>query len=767
MKQILHNFKSNSSYQIRVLLVTGLFLMFTSFASAQTTAIPDPNFEQALLDYLPTPIDSDGVVNGQAVITNINAVTSLNLQNKNISNLTGIEAFTALQSLELKNNLLSGSLNLSMLTALTYLEVWQNQLTSLSVDPIGLTYLDCDENQFTSLDVSAMTSLVTFYFSKNNLLTTVDVSGLTNLDTFICQFDPLLSIVDVRGAKLSQFFYCDLSPKLSSILVTTVNPNPSVWKKDSGATYCTSLTTWNGAWSPITPTASSAAIIEANYSVADNITAGTLTIKNNAAVTIPTNFNVNLNGSLTVEPGSTFTLSNNANLVQTNINSTNSGAINVNRNGSSLFRLDYTLWSSPVSGTQTLGGFSPLTTTGRFYTYNSGTNQYNVAAPSTILSPTAPFSQARSYLIRMPNEGSANYNAGTETLSYNGVFIGTPNNGTVSVTGLTPDTYNAVGNPYPSTLDAALFLSGNNTDGVLYFWRKTNGIVNTNSAYATWTTFGAAGSINAPNNIAPDGTIAVGQGFIVKNVTVNTLNFTNAMRTSSNSALFFKTSKLAVKSRVWLNLTNASGVFSQALVGFVDGATIGVDNGIDAKYINDSPIALTSNINSEEYTIQGRPAFNASDVIALNFKTDVAGDYTIAIDHVDGLFSGSQDIYLVDSKTGTETNLKTSSYTFTAAAVVDNTRFSLKFQKTLSLDAQAFNDNSVIVYKNGGVIYVNSGAKMMNNVKVFDIQGRVVAERNNVKANTTSIQNLKASNQVLIVKVTTDDNQVISKKVEN
>ena len=56
---------------------------------------------------------------------------------------------------------------------------------------------------------------------------------------------------------------------------------------------------------------------------------------------------------------------------------------------------------------------------------------------------------------------------------------------------------------------------------------------------------------------------------------------------------------------------------------------------------------------------------------------------------------------------------------------------------------------------------------MMNNIKVFDIQGRLIAERNNVKANTTSIQNLKARNQVLIVQVTNEDNQVISKKVEN
>ena len=54
-----------------------------------------------------------------------------------------------------------------------------------------------------------------------------------------------------------------------------------------------------------------------------------------------------------------------------------------------------------------------------------------------------------------------------------------------------------------------------------------------------------------------------------------------------------------------------------------------------------------------------------------------------------------------------------------------------------------------------------------NEIKIFDIQGRLVAELDNVKPNTISIQNLKASNQVLIVKVSTDNNQVIMKKVEN
>jgi hypothetical protein len=530
-------------------------------------------------------------------------------------------------------------------------------------------------------------------------------------------------------------------------------------------------TVYNSGWSQGAPNATRDASIEGNYSFATDLAAKTLTVSNNAVVTIPSGNDVTVTDAVTVNAPATFTLSNDANLVQVN-NVANTGAITVNRNSNPLFRLDYTLWSSPVTG-QNLLAFSPATIATRFYTYDYalglGTGLYTaVASPST-----TPFTTGTGYLIRMPDADPAtDYNSGTGTLAYPGVFTGTANNGTVTLGNPVPlatGEFYAVGNPYPSTISASAFLLGNpNAGGTLYFWRKTNGTPNTSSSYATWTTVGGvAGSNVAPNNVQPDGTIAVGQGFIVNTATATTLNFTNAMRTSSNSALFFKTKRIAEKSRVWLNLTNTTGAFSQALVGFVDGATNGFDNGVDGKYINDSPIALTSNINNEEFSIQGRPAFVPSDVVELNFKTDVAGDFNIAIDHVDGLFSGNQDIYLVDSKTGTETNLKTSSYTFTAAAEVDNTRFSLKFQKTLSLDAQAFNDNSVIVYKNGGVIYVNSGAKMMNNIKVFDIQGRLVAERNNVKANTTSIQNLKASNQVLIVKVTTDDNQVISKKVEN
>lgn len=754
MKQILHNFKSNSIYKIRVVLVTGFFSMVTSFSTAQTTAIPDPIFEQKLINLL---IDPGPTPNGSVPTANISAVTSLNLTNADnannsvkISDLTGIEAFTSLTELRVKNNLIT-SINVSGLTSLTLLEVWLNNLTSLNVTAnTSLTYLDCDQNQITSLNVSPLINLVTF-FCNTNLLTTLDI----------------------RGLPLTANFQCSVNPRLSCILVGSI-PVPNYYLKDATATYCT-LTTWNGAWTPAVPSATSAAVIESSYSAAADITACSLTIKNNAAVTIPSNFNVNVNGALTVTTGSTFTLSNNANLVQTSPFSINTGAITVNRNGSPLKRLDYTLWSSPVAS-QNLLAFSPLTTTTRFNIFDTTYTIGGVnGAFSAIANPAiTPFSVGTGYLIRMPNtDPLSGYDAGTSDLAYAGVFTGIPNNGDVPVTlidgGSAVLRYNLVGNPYPSPISLSNFATENTSaiESNIYFWRKTNGL---GTAYCTWVPGGLTGTFTTNGNsqsVNPLGVLQTGQGFFVQaKAGQTTVTFRNTQRVANNANQFFKTSKIVLDSRIWLNVTNADGDFSQMALTYSSKGTAGVDI-YDARYINDSPFAFTSIINNQEYTIQGRPAFDPSDVVALNFKTAKVGDYTIAIDRVDGLFSGSQDIYLVDSKTGTETNLKISSYTFTAAAVVDNARFSLKFQKTLSLDAQAFNDNSVIVYKNGGVIYVNSGAKTMNNIKVFDIQGRLIAEQKSVKANTTSIQNLKASNQVLIVKVTTDDNKVISKKVEN
>lgn len=144
----------------------------SNYVNAQTTAIPDANFEQALID-----LGHDtGVPDGTVPTANINSVTALDVSSKSISDLTGIEDFTALTYLDCNNNQLTG-LDVSQNTNLTYLDSDNNNgIGALNVTQnTQLIHLQCTFNQLTTLDVSQNTSL-TYLYCGFNSLTVLDVS---------------------------------------------------------------------------------------------------------------------------------------------------------------------------------------------------------------------------------------------------------------------------------------------------------------------------------------------------------------------------------------------------------------------------------------------------------------------------------------------------------------------------------------------------------------------------------------------------------------
>ena len=471
-------------------------------------------------------------------------------------------------------------------------------------------------------------------------------------------------------------------------------------------------------------------------------------------------------GSLTVKNGiinnGTITIENNANLIQVNnVANTGSGTAIVKRNSASIQLYDYTLWSSPVAG-QNLKAFSPNTLNNRFYSYDYSQNLYSEIDPLN-----TSFSPATGYLIRAPNTWTA-----ATPNTFNGVFTGVPNNGNISLStsALASDKFYAVGNPYPSTISADLFLNGNTTGGTLYFWRKINNATSTpTTSYATYTLAGGVGT-GTPNSggsssITPDGTIQVGQGFIVKTGASSpaSLNFTNAMRTSSNTSPFLRTTEN--RSRFWLNLTSSTGAFCQTMVAYMPEATSGVDNAIDGRYFNDSPIALTSIINAEEYTIQGRALpFATLDTVPLGFKTDAAGNYTIAIDHVDGLFSSGQAIYLKDNLLNTVNNLSAGSYSFASAIGTFNSRFEVVYQSALAETNLTFTANSVIAFSENDEIRINSGSTIMELVRVYDLQGRLLVEKKQINSSETKLSTT-ATNQVLLLEITAANGLKVTKKI--
>ena len=518
-------------------------------------------------------------------------------------------------------------------------------------------------------------------------------------------------------------------------------------------TITVAATTWTsaggGSWSNGAPNSTTAAVFSYNYTSSSDLSACTMTVNSGANVIISYGDNVSLSGALTVTSGN-FTLSDNANLVQST-DVANSGAIIIKRDTAALMRQDYCLWSSPVTG-QPLQAFSPSTLATRFYTYLASSNVYSVVA-----SPTSTnFDVGTGYLIRLPNNHPAT------PLIWTGSFTGVPNNGSYSVP-VSINTYNAVGNPYPSTIDADTFITDNGLTEALYFWRKTNNA--TTSSYATYTLAGGvSNSAGDPLGLTPNGIIQVGQGFIAK-ATSASLDFTNSMRIEDNSDQFFRLAAPEDKNRVWLNLTSSTGYFGQMLIAYMNNATLEVDPGIDGRYFNDCATALTSLINNEEFTIQGRTLpFDTNDDVTLGFKAAVADTYTIGINQVDGLFATDNvAVYLKDNLTNTMHDLSAGSYTFASEVGVFNTRFELVYDSFLATTQVSFSGNSVVVYKKNQDIVVNSGAVPMSEIQVFDLGGRLLLEKHDI--NSKEVQfNLGTTNQVVLVKISTVAHGTVTKK---
>lgn len=154
-----------------------------------TTFVPDDNFEQALIDL---GYDS-GALDDYVPTINISSVVGLSVNNKNISDLTGIEGFTALSSFSCSDNSLT-SLNLSANVALNTLYCRDNNLTTLDVSSnLALGFLFCQNNALSNLDLSANTG-IKWFFCDNNSLTNLDLSNNINVTSLSCSNNSFTSL---------------------------------------------------------------------------------------------------------------------------------------------------------------------------------------------------------------------------------------------------------------------------------------------------------------------------------------------------------------------------------------------------------------------------------------------------------------------------------------------------------------------------------------------------------------------------------------------
>ena len=198
---------------------------------------------------------------GTTTLTNsgfegVSALTTLMLNNADMTTLAGIGHFASLQELECTNNQLTSlnlsglsnllklscgsnpltSLNLSGLTSLTNLVCYNNQLTSLNLDgTTGLEFLDCSENQLTSLDVSKLTKLTTLKCYKNQL-TSLDVSKLTQLTDLDCRGN-LLTALDITPLTGLTKLICGYQSGSLTLVLTLTSAQKTTWDSTWGKQY--------------------------------------------------------------------------------------------------------------------------------------------------------------------------------------------------------------------------------------------------------------------------------------------------------------------------------------------------------------------------------------------------------------------------------------------------------------------------------------------------------------------------------------------------
>lgn len=217
--------------------ITLLFLFIGSTVFAQYTLIPDPVFEQTLID-----LGYDDVLDGRVLTNNIVNVTELTLMELGISDLTGIEDFEALTHLTIQDDSLL-HLNINQNSHLEHLSIRSNSLPQLDVTEntnllllaalcpllpdlditqnILLEYLAITYTSFPEIDLSQNVNLWVIWANFASL-TSIDVSNLPKLlDLMVMENQ--LSTIDISQNSLLRDIRC--SSNLLTELDVSNNPD--------------------------------------------------------------------------------------------------------------------------------------------------------------------------------------------------------------------------------------------------------------------------------------------------------------------------------------------------------------------------------------------------------------------------------------------------------------------------------------------------------------------------------------------------------------
>ena len=370
----------------------------------------------------------------------------------------------------------------------------------------------------------------------------------------------------------------------------------------------------------------------------------------------------------------------------------------------------------------------------------------------------APFNGATSKLLTFTGK---QYNTSDITISITYNTTSTP----------TADGWNLIGNPYPVSINADLFLDDNkNIVGTVFFWDDGDGTIDRGADYAAWNKTGST-STNAADDVGnmgkPSGTIAIGQAFMVQALSsvsptpgTDYVTFKNDYKTSNTTSQFFIPDLAEIK-RIKLSITSPLKDYNEIVIGFTSEATTGNDRLYDAPKLSGNQfISLYSFIEDDKYTIQGLPDLTNETVVPIGFFTSTEGLYSFKVPLMEN-FNFSTKVFLEDLELKKSTEIDTASiYQFYTKAGSINDRFLLHFIPNYSsIEHKTLKDYSK-VYMMDHQLNIISNCHIKE-IQIYDVSGKLIQQVKELQKGSHQIEIL-AKNGFYFVKIDSDSGSSVS-----
>lgn len=503
----------------------------------------------------------------------------------------------------------------------------------------------------------------------------------------------------------------------------------------------------SSTWFPSAPNgttgASNVLILDGNYNISTDVAVNDIEVGVNGSMTVSRTGSLTVNGNLT---------GNNNVTLESDSNEYSSLLVT----GSVTGNVEYQRHANITGSTGGNDLIAPPVS-GQVFTDFLTDNANIVSNAGNTLYLFGPFDKASGSYLLYANTESSTLDLGTgyraaSTDNGNFNFTGSVNTGNVNVgilnSGPSFQLWNLVGNPYPSYIKLADFLTDNtgqfDSEKIAvygYDGDASNGWVIWNKAYS---------------DANPNTLITPGQGFFVASKAGGgTVSFTPSMRSIGTGDDFISgrsSNNTNNISHLKIKVENSSNLYNTDFY-FTDNATLGLDPGYDAGvYGNSAPaFSIYSHLVQDntgiDMAIQSVGNTDLDNNVIIPLGVNAAQGEQITISKVESTLAANVQVYLEDNVASTTTSLNSGDYVITPNTALSGTgRFYLRFESdTLSEEESELNGLQIFNTTNPKVLHIKGLITEASTISIYDILGRDILTQDlntNVNSQEVNISNL-------------------------